>query len=260
MLNIYLGLPNYDDFSATNWESDKYIGYILGDYFCNKRMFKYGDIGLFDAIKAAKEHNKEIIYQTPMYITDRIFDGETNRIRYLYEQLSIKKILVQDIGLLLWIKEHYPEIVVIWSRLGKSRNSIMNHGFIEFLLGLGIHAIEVEDPEKARAIAQYKMDIFSVYGNIRYNTLSRDCYNKYFLNIFDGMCNRECNSNNMELQFNQFHMGVNGHMLGYKIKYDDSLLVAQTIHDCATAVMLYAEDLITADIRQKQLTDIFDKE
>lgn len=246
MLNVYFGLSNYDDFSLSDWQPVPLKGFVIGDYFCNKRMFKNGDFGLIDSISFAKEHHKEVIYQTPMYLTDRVFNKETEKIAYLYDILKVDMMLVQDIGLLLWIKKHYPKIKLIWSRLGKSRNSIMNHGFIEFLQSIGINAIEVEDPEKARAISFYNMEIFDVYGGIKYNTVSRDCYNMYLLNRFDGTCDRECNQNNMELRYNRFCISVDGHMLGYKLRYDESLEFYQTIQDCASSVIIYATDKNTA--------------
>lgn len=249
MLSTYLGLSCYDNYSAADWNTKKYTGYILGDAFCNKRMFRHGDLGLMDAIDSASLSNKEIIYQTPMYLTDRAFAKETEKIVYLYEKKGVKKLLVQDIGLIVWLKKHIPDIQLIWSRLGKTRNSIMNHGFVEFLQSIGITSMEVESPEKARAIAAYNIDVCSVDGYLNYMTLSRDCYNNYLLNRFDGTCRRECLRADTTLLRDNFQMSVDGHFLGLQIKYDDRPEFFQTLQNCAASVMLYAYDKRIAEQR-----------
>ena len=241
-MKTYLGLSCYDDYLATDWNTKQYDGYILGDAFCNKRMFRHGDLGLIESINRANLLNKEVIYQTPMYLTDRTFAKETDKIIYLHEKMGVKKLLVQDIGLIMWLSKNIPDIEIIWSRLGKTRNSIMNHGFIEFLQSIGISSIEVESPEKARAIAMYGFFIYSVFGSINYMTLSRDCYNKYMLNRFDGACERECNRADTTLRHQNFKMSVDGHFLGLRIMYDSSAEFYQTVKDCATSIMLYASD------------------
>lgn len=248
-MNIYLGLSCYDNYLATDWNTSNYTGYILGDAFCNKRMFRYGDLGLIEAIYTANLSNKEVIYQTPMYLTDRAFARETEKIVYLHEKIGVNKLLVQDIGLIMWLNKHIPDIQIIWSRLGKTRNSIINHGFVEFLQSIGISSMEIESPEKARAIATYNIEVYSVDGYLNYMTLSRDCYNNYLLNRFDGTCKRECNRADTMLRRHNFRMSVDGHFLGLQIKYDDRAEFYQAMQNCAASVMLYAPDKSIAEQR-----------
>lgn len=254
-MKLYLGLADYDNILPEEIYNAPYNGYILGDLFCNKKMFKYGEAGFYETASLIKECDKEVIYQTPMYLTDRTFSDEIVRIQYLYERNNINKILVQDIGLILWIKNNMPEMEIIWSRLGKTRNSIINHDFVEFLKSLNVSAMEVDEPEKIKAIVHYNMPVYSVYGSFKYNTLSRDCYNRYLLNKFDGICDRECINLDMSLHLDQFSMSVDGHVLGKRTNYNDSSQFYQLVKEYSTNIMIYANEQDSAKQRYRRIAD-----
>lgn len=237
----WLGLENYTDISVEEIQSLNIDGLIVGDPFCTYRMFKYGDAGLFDFIKSVKHLGKKVIYQTPVYITDRNFKGVITTIKYLYNELQITKYLVQDIGVVDWLTEQYPDIEIIWSHWGRNRNSIMNHDFVPFLSKIGVCGIENSFKERIETISQFGLPVYAVYGDTKYNTLSRECYNMYMLNRFDGMCQRECLKNYMTLKSSNFEMTINGHLLGRKIKYPDDDYINFVAKYCDN-LMIYACD------------------
>lgn len=238
----WLGLENYDNLSFDMLVKLKVDGLIVGAPFCSYRMFKYGYAGLLDFIKKANEFEIKIIYQTPVYVTDRNFKSVTNTIDYLYSELQVKKYLVQDIGLAEWIKQRYYDVDLIWSHWGRNRNSIMNHDFISFLIELGIKGIETNSKERIEAISKFGLSVYSVYGNTMYNTVSRECYNQYMLNRFDNMCKRECLNNFMFLKSRNIEMTIDGHLLGRRIKYPSDNDFCDFAAKFSDNLMIYALD------------------
>jgi len=49
-------------------------GIILGDPFCEYRMFKHGDVDLVSLAEKAKAVGKVVVYQTPVYLTHPNFE------------------------------------------------------------------------------------------------------------------------------------------------------------------------------------------
>lgn len=239
----YLGLESFDDIQASQIEALRVDGFIVGDPFCPYRMFKYGDANMLDFIRTVCQTGKEIIYQTPMYVTDRNFMKISKLIEYLHDECNVKKFLVQDVGLTSWMVERFTDTDVIWGHWGRNRNALMNHDFIEFLLKLGVSGIETDLPERIREIPKVGLPVYAVYGNTVYNTISRDCYNAYMLNRFDGMCERECLTGNYSLHSNTFQMTVDGHILGRKIKYPNN---TNLFESSKQNIMIYAIDYQTA--------------
>lgn len=242
-MKVYIGLNNYDDISERLSELSDVRGFILGDLFCNYKMFEFGDSDLIDKARTLTAYGKEIIYQTPQYITDRNFSFQTSTISFLYTKCQVRKFLVQDLGMSQWIRKNFPEAVLIWSRMGRTRNSIMNRPFAEFLQKNGITAIETDIAERMTELSKMGMQVYSVYGNLMYHTLSRNCYCNYLLNRFDGLCNRECQSSAIELSHKSFKMTVDGFLLGARLQYPitERLIAESVTRNCD--IMIYATDL-----------------
>lgn len=215
----WLGLENYDDLNIELIKKLDFDGFIIGDPFCTYRMFKYGDADLLWIIQDILKSGKAIIFQTPVYITDRNFKHVSEIISCLYEKYKVRKFLVQDIGLVEWITQKYPDCEIIWSHWGRNRNSMINHDFISFIKQLGICGIETNIKERISAISKAGLPVYAVYGNTTYNTLCRDCYNLYMLDCYDGLCQRECLNSEMYLVDKKIKMSIDGHLLGRKIQY-----------------------------------------
>ncbi len=242
-MNIYAGLSVYDGIDKNDISSSFCNGYIVGDLFCSKKMFYYGEAGLYKTAGMIFSCGKEIIYQSRMYLTDRFFSDELSKISFLHDMFGLRKVLVQDVGFAVCIKEKYPEMIVIWSRLGRNRNSIINHSIPDFLKSIGVDAMECDDPEKIGRIQNYGFPVYAVYGSMHYNTLSRDCYNKYLLKKYDGICSRECITREMSLFYGNFSMTVNGNVLGEKIIYNDSNDFFETVNKSCDNLIVYAGEI-----------------
>lgn len=238
----YIGLENYDDASSMLFESPEIDGIIIGAPFCSHKMFRYGESDMLDYAHTICLANKEVIYQTPVYITSRNFNSVTSLIAYFHDKCQVKKYLVQDVGLVCWIRERYTDVDLIWSHWGRNRNSLMNHDFINFLICLGIAGIETDIPERIQKICKAGLPVYAVYGNTSYNTLSRECYNSYMLNRFDGMCQRECLHEKMSLCNQNFSMTIEGHILGKKIRYPDSEVFSKAAMDNSENIIIYASN------------------
>lgn len=252
-MGIYLGLSRYDGFCAGAFDVPDVDGWILGDPFCNYRMFPHGDSQLDDALRAVLQAGKEAVCQTPMYVTDRTFAAESRRLGYFYEVHGVRTYLIQDVGLALWAQENLPGARLIWSRLGRSRNSIMNRDLPEFLRQLGVFGMESDRPGRISRISQCGMSAWAVYGDLTYSTLSRECYSQYLLDWFDGCCRRECWTQEMFLVKDAFRMRVDGHLLGTELTYQDSPDFWQAVRTQAAGIALYAEDFQDAGARLEVL-------
>lgn len=250
---VYLGLSCYDGFSAAHFASLGADGWVLGDPFCNFRMFPHGDSQLDDALRAVLQAGKEAVYQTPMYVTDRTFGAVTRRLGYFYAVHGVRTFLVQDVGLAVWARENLPHARMIWSRLGRSRNSVMNRDLPEFLRQLGMSGMESDLPGRIYRISQLGLSAWAVYGGLTYNTLSRDCYSRYLLDRFDGCCSRECRTEEMFLVKDAFRMRVDGHLLGAGLTYRDDPDFRQAVRTCAANVAVYAENFQDAEGRLEAL-------
>lgn len=249
----YIGLEYYDDTPSLLFELPDIDGVIIGDPFCSHKMFRYGESDMLDYIHTLCLSDKEVIYQTPVYITSRNYNNVTRLIAYFYDKCQIKKYLVQDVGLACWIRERYTDVDLIWSHWGRNRNSLMNHDFIEFLICLGITGIETDIPERIQKISKAGLSVYAVYGNTSYNTLSRECYNSYMLNRFDGTCQRECLNGKVSLCSKNISMTIDGHLLGRKIHYPNNDEFSKVMIDNTENVMIYASTYQIASSAVKQL-------
>lgn len=253
MMKKYLGIENYDEINSEQMKSLNIDGLIVGDPFCSHRMFRYGDAGMIDFIRAVCEMGKEIVYQTPVYVTDRNLWQITQLIAFLHDKYNVRKFLMQDIGLINWTVKNVADAEIIWGHWGRNRNSLMNHDFIEFLLKLGVSGIETHFPERIAKIPQTGMPVYAVYGDTTYDTLSRDCYNSYLLDRFDGPCKRECLDNSMKLQNGNTCMTVDGCVLGREIQYPEASEFYQLAEHNSNHLMIYAVDYQNAIQQMKVL-------
>ncbi len=243
---VYVGLTSYDDVESEALDSDLVDGWIIGDFFCDRHMFEYGKAGLYAMAHRITDLGKKVILQTPVYVTTRNFGEVIQRIRYFHDCLHVSCFLVQDIGIVRWMKKHFPDATAIWSRMGRNRASILNHRMMELLQDVGIRAMETSQKHRMDVLNKMGIHVFAVCGDLFYSTLSRECYQTYFLNRFDGSCERECVNRSMFLKKNEFTMGVNGCFLGYRIEYPQMDEFYKQVKDSPADIMVYAECMETA--------------
>lgn len=216
---MIIGLSQYTMEIVKQILADKSIhAVILGDSFCNKRMFKHGNHSLVDIAKMLMSNNVEIIYQTPKYITDRNFDKEMVFLDYLIDELGVKKILVQDIGVISYLKGRYSNVELIWSVWGKARLNAINGHFVRTLVNLGVNSVENEMIDREKAYEILGLKVYSVARGITYSTLNRECYSKYLSGNFENTCRYECMYEKSIQNETGFSLDVNGFLLNEKYK------------------------------------------
>lgn len=241
----YIGLSCYDNLSAAQLSALGMDGAILGDAFCQRRMFRHGAFGLCQTAGEYRKAGMEILYQTGMYLTDVRFEEEKDRVAYLYEICDVRSFLVQDVGFAAYLSERYPDTRLIWSQLGRNRGGLTNSLFPPFLQHIGVHAMACTTVQRIEAARKCGISPCVVVGQLQYHTLSRECYNRYLNNCFDGQCHRECLSGEMVLQKNNWKMTVDGYVLGQSIHYDSGGLL-NTARSCDADLLFYAESFETA--------------
>ena len=97
-------------------------GVVLGDLYCNKRMFEFSDHELIDFARLARGLGIHCVYQTPRYLTERNFERVMQLVQYLQKECLIEKVIVQDVGATSYIRRMCPDLPIIWGYMGISRN------------------------------------------------------------------------------------------------------------------------------------------
>ena len=190
---IYVASEIYDNLSLDKLIKLKDVsGIVLGDPYCMKRMFPYGEADLVDYAIRAYEQGLKVIFQTSCYMTERIFDQNITIVKYLHDRQICEDILVQDVGFSVEIKKMIPEINLIWSQISRSRNDAENMLFNKFLKKNGIYGVGLIRPEMAGYLKE--AGIVPVYSNrqINYSTVNRECYYIHEMGIWDHNCDRGC--------------------------------------------------------------------
>lgn len=195
-------------------------GIIVGDLYCNKRMFEYGEHELIDIVRKAREYDLMCIYQTPRYLTERNFSREMQLILYLYKENLIQKVIVQDIGAASYICKKCYGLSIVWGYMGISRNGAENLLGYSFLKEHGITEIETDKVSYIPYLLELGFEIMLMREHIKYKTVNRECYYMYENEIYDGNCNRECLTKKYSLINNKcgFDFSVDGYMLGKQYK------------------------------------------
>lgn len=221
-MRLYCGLDYYAPGDLNTLLRDEGIeGFVLGDLFCGRRMFDFGEMGFMDAVKQVHEGGREIVFQTPLYVTPDNFASVCDTLGYL-NALGPGKVLVQDVGLIRKIRETYPSLMPVWSRMGRSREYTFSGGFFEFLKSCGAEGFETDSPEMAQRLSRCGLEPWLVYGNLHYHTVGRVCYTRYQTGCPEEGCEALCRASKLRMQSVEdpaFSMTVDGYILGEKLHY-----------------------------------------
>lgn len=239
----YIALEKYDDTTLHElFMNDEIDGIVLGDAFCQKRMFEYGESGLLGACIQTAQMGKKVILQTPCYMTDRIFDKNITFIRYLYDNKISTQYLVQDIGFAHKLSEKFPDADIIWSQNSTTRNLANNLSFYRFIRTIGVNSVEVVARKNIPYLVDMGFKIYTANEKISFNTVNRECYYMHQFDIYDGDCGRGCIVDKVRMVNNVcgIDMSISGYQLGRKyIKTD---LDADDYDDNMIAHIIYMHD------------------
>lgn len=226
MAKRYIGLDTYNCGVISNIiENNLCDGLILGDLFCENRMFKYGNnelIRYFDEISKTK---LDIIYQMPYYLTSRNDRQVNNNLRLLYDLKPNSAIMVSDVGFANKIKKIFPDFKLAWSSMQRGRISRINDYTYKFLKQLGIDYVEAMDSDKAEIIRANNLIPWMVWGFTEYKTFGRVCYMQQQLGERLPDCRNLCINSFYSLKDSKsdYNMTIDGYMLGRRLSYGNHL-------------------------------------
>lgn len=244
-MSIYCGLSLYnDDDINTLIQSNDINGIVIGDFFCQRKMFVKGEPQFYEALNMIGHSQKTLIYQTPVYITSRNRMQIMDNIKYINSVFPGSIILTQDIGVLKYIKDNCNTVEVAWSRMGRSRENSFNNLFYEVIQELGVSFIETESIDMADNMTECSIEPLFIYGNIHYKTIGRRCYCQYELDIQEEDCASYCRNSDYQLETldGSYGMTIDGYMLDSKLKYNANILQKYKSNKAAS-LMVYATDL-----------------
>jgi hypothetical protein len=213
-------------------------GAVIGDLFCQKRMFSHGEWDIPRYCEALKKKGKKTILQTPMYMTPRYLPQWLDLVAYLNDHSLVDAVLVQDIGLLAALARKKTDTVLCWSQMGKGRGSQINGPFLQLILQLGVTAIQLDVPARGSAAAESGLEVWQVYGSLTYQTFWRECYSCDQLDQNPQQCGRLCGKP-ISITSGDLTLSVNGHILGEQLIYKPE---AEHRWAFSQQYMVYAKD------------------
>lgn len=241
-MTVYCGIDNYDNgVMKTLCDTTDIQGVVVGDLFCQKRMFRRGLVDLADGIRYLAARDKRVIYQTPLYPTSRNWD-DTDAILSLLSEVNGAAVLTEDLGIIHHVQEHYPALTVGWVRMGRSRDYEYNTSFFHFLADNGVRFFETDRLDTADQLKQAGLEPWLVYGNLYYKTIGRICYCQYQLGADATVCNTVCRSGAYALQLPDggCRMSLDGYMMGEMLRYSADIAAGAKKED---TLVVYAQNL-----------------
>lgn len=203
--------------------ADEVRGIVLGDLFCQKRMFVNGFVDLILFIKKIMTTDKELVYQTPLYVTGRNIDEVTSVLKLLSTHNKPVYVIVQDFGVTEAIRRDFPMLKLIWGQMGRSRELRFSSDFLLFLKLKDFYGMETSNLELANRFAEFDLVPFFGNASLEYKTIGRNCYLQYQT----GKCDRNaCIDGVFELEADDstLSMSIDGFMMGKKLNYIDKAL------------------------------------
>lgn len=251
---VYIGLARYTEIDVKEIISMKPTGVILGDILCDKRMFPFSGQELNEYINQFVQNGIKVIFQTPMYLTDRIFEKVMSTIDYYASKNLIDGVIVQDVGAVNRIKRACPNLEVIWGRMGYARTPIINVSTISFYIECGITGFECKTVRQTNIATEMGVVPYLVYGWPAYSTINRECYYKFENNIFDDACCCGCLGKNkiMLTSYKDNAVTIDGYVLGFHAEYIEENRKYNTLK---SKLIIYGENIEEIKLRINELEE-----
>ena len=91
---LFISIETYGNYEVNKiCTTDSIDGVIIGDLLCQKKMFKHAGFELENYVRRFVECKKKVIYQTPMYATERIFHEIIERIKYFVSENLLEAVM-----------------------------------------------------------------------------------------------------------------------------------------------------------------------
>lgn len=159
---------------------DHATGVILGDLFCQKRMFANEWFDLQDFAQLAKAKGTRVIFQTPTYNTPRTLEATLSAVRKLAGAGLLDAVLVHDVGVLVQLADLPVERW--WDRFAFNRDFVPNAYLVDFLREQRVSRIEVLRPGHINHVAEAGCSVLLYGYGPEIASFGRVCYTEYFLN------------------------------------------------------------------------------
>ncbi len=242
---IYLGLERYTQTDVKEILTLHPDGIVLGDILCDKKMFPYGGEELPEIMSECRNSGIKVIFQTPMYATDRVFGDLMKRIEYYLSRDFLEGVIVQDVGVCRSVRKLDDKVKIIWGKMGHARNPVTNMATLDFYAQAGVSAAECSSTHIADLIKQRGLEQFLLIGSPAYTTINRECYYKYQHDIYDDNCHLGCLLKEKVVipGAGDSQRTIDGFVLDYHNNYSEESIAKASEYDNA---VIYAADLAAA--------------
>lgn len=249
---VFVGLSRYTEKDLELLYKLHPDGVILGDLLCNKKMFPYGGTELTEVMTAFKDRGIAVIYQTPLYATDRVFSDIVQTVEYYDRKDLICGVIVQDVGMALRLRKACEKLAIIWGRMGYARTPVVNTDTIAFYMENGINGFECKSLEQADYAKKAGACAYLMVGYPKYLTINRECYYKFEHNIFDDNCSCGClNREKMVIPAcKEIETTLDGFVLGWQNVYTEEAVRHALDYENS---IIYAESLSEAEEKYKEI-------
>lgn len=249
-------LETYDETIITEIvKNPKLTGALLGDCFCQRRMFAGGFEEMTELLRLLKDGGKRCWIQTPCYLTDPALVQTMDRLSYWHSRGWVDTVLLQDMGLLRMLHRQIPELPLIWSFMGAARTRTENILHYQFLNTIAPISVAVNRPEHSAAMRQSGLSVALTYGRIYYATINRICYYTYENGLYGQDCGRACLTGSQRLVNERFHqdMSVDGYLLGMNYQYGEAAAILREQKLSGNPLLVYAKDYASCLEKLSQL-------
>ncbi|MEE1396882.1 hypothetical protein [Ruminococcus sp.] len=225
MKSHFLGLDCYETEEYPTLIANPEIkGLVIGDLFCENRMFRNGRMDMLGAVDTIAAIGKAIVFQCPVYVTFRNMEDVRFLLQYIQTKHLKTYVIVHDLGMVNLISREFNDFNMIWGRMARFRDYVLNRDFLCLLKSLGICGIELCGIQYRSMAEECGLTPYIVYGWSGYVTIGRQCYHQY-----QGLgCNREtCLSGRYSMHDaeSSFQMTINGYMMGERfVAIEENLL------------------------------------
>lgn len=214
MKSHFLGLDCYETKDYPTLIANPEIkGLVIGDLFCENRMFRNGRMDMLEAVDSIAATGKAIVFQCPVYVTSRNMENVRFLLQYIRKRDLKTYVIVHDLGMVNLISRDFNDFNMIWGRMARFRDYVLNRDFLHLLKSVGICGIEICGIQYRSLAEECALVPYVVYGWKDYATIGRQCYHQY---QGLGCCRETCLSGRYSVHDveSPFQMTINGYMMG----------------------------------------------
>ena len=216
-------------------------GVVLGDDFCQRRMFVHGEADLSTIALELHRADKSVVYRTPYYLTSRTFDRAWLLFNSLVANSGCSAVITNDIGFCNKLSS-MSGIRIIWGQFA-SRNEASNLSELMFLKDLGVTHVELTRHELSSILE--RAGLIPLYANAKaiHDTVNRECLYVHEKGIWGSDCRRGCITDPLILTNpgSGFKTTIDGHVLGRR--FIDAGLSDIKLQDGLSDTILYSRSV-----------------